>query len=465
MTLARIGLGTVTLALLARARTPVDREDWGRIALLGTVWMAIPLTLFPIAQQWIDSSVAGMINGAMPIFAAAWSAYLLRRLPGWRQMLGIGIGFLGIVLVFLPELQASADTALGALVALFAVTFYGLATNLAVPLQQKYGAAPVVLRAQLVALLLVLPFGLWQLGESTWSWESALAMIPLGVLGTGLAIVLMATLAGRVGAPRASIAIYFLPLVAVVLGVVVLGETRGADGAGGCGPGPGGRLDRLPPRALRNAGRRSADPRACARSVDPERSMQRGALPFGQALRGLAQDDHAQHVVLGDVVLVDGAHELALEHDADAVRQVEDVVDVVADEEDADALALQLKDEVADLRRLRRAEGRRRLVHDEDLGVEVDGAGDGHRLTLAAGERLHRRLEVLEAGVEPAHHLSSRRLHGRVVQRAQAGHELPAQEDVGGGIHVVGQGQGLVDGLDAVASWRRAGCRCGPARR
>ena len=50
-------------------------------------------------------------------------------------------------------------------------------------------------------------------------------MIPLGVLGTGLAIVLMATLAGRVGAPRASIAIYFLPLVAVVLGVVVLGET------------------------------------------------------------------------------------------------------------------------------------------------------------------------------------------------------------------------------------------------
>ena len=225
ITLARIGLGTATLALLARARTPVDREDWGRIALLGTVWMAIPLTLFPIAQQWIDSSVAGMINGAMPIFAAAWSAYLLRRLPGWRQLLGIGVGFLGIVLVFLPELQASADTALGALVAMFAVTFYGLATNLAVPLQQKYGAAPVVLRAQLVALLLVLPFGLWQLGESTWSWESVLAMIPLGVLGTGLAIVLMATLAGRVGAPRASIAIYFLPLVAVALGIIVLGET------------------------------------------------------------------------------------------------------------------------------------------------------------------------------------------------------------------------------------------------
>jgi drug/metabolite transporter (DMT)-like permease len=225
VTLARIGLGTAALAIFARARTPVEREDWGRIALLGAVWTAIPLTLFPIAQQWIDSGVAGMINGAMPIFAVAWSTYLLHRLPGRRQLAGIGLGFVGIVLVFIPELQTSADTALGALLALGAVTFYGLATNLAVPLQQKYGAPPVVLRAQLVALLLVLPLGLWQLQDSTWLWESALAMVPLGVLGTGLAIVLMATLAGRVGAPRASIAIYFLPIVAVVLGVAVLGES------------------------------------------------------------------------------------------------------------------------------------------------------------------------------------------------------------------------------------------------
>jgi drug/metabolite transporter (DMT)-like permease len=224
VTLARIGLGTAALALFARSRARVEREDWGRIALLGAVWTGIPLTLFPIALQWIDSGVAGMINGAMPIFAVAWSTYLLRRLPGRRQVIGIGVGFAGIVLVFIPELQTSADTALGALLALGAVAFYGLATNLAVPLQQKYGAPPVVLRAQLVALLMVLPLGVWQLPSSTWSWEAALAMVPLGVLGTGLAIVLMATLAGRVGAPRASIAIYFLPIVAVILGVVVLGE-------------------------------------------------------------------------------------------------------------------------------------------------------------------------------------------------------------------------------------------------
>jgi drug/metabolite transporter (DMT)-like permease len=225
ITLARVALGAGTVVLFRRARAPIDRDDWPRVAVLGVVWMAVPLLLFPIAQQWISSSVTGMINGAMPIFAAAWATYLLRRLPGWRQLLGIGLGFVGIVLVFVPELEAGEDELLGASLALLAVVFYGLAANLSVPLSQKYGSLPVILRAQLVALLIVAPIGLWQLPGSEWSAASALAMIPLGVLGTGAAFALMATLTGRVGGARASIAIYFLPLVAIVLGVIVLSET------------------------------------------------------------------------------------------------------------------------------------------------------------------------------------------------------------------------------------------------
>jgi drug/metabolite transporter (DMT)-like permease len=50
-------------------------------------------------------------------------------------------------------------------------------------------------------------------------------MIPLGALGTGLAFVLMGTLVGRVGGPRGSVAIYFVPIVAVILGVLVRGDT------------------------------------------------------------------------------------------------------------------------------------------------------------------------------------------------------------------------------------------------
>jgi drug/metabolite transporter (DMT)-like permease len=224
VTMARVGLGAATLALFRQSRAPIDPGDRRRVALLGMIWIAIPLTLFPIAQQWIDSSVAGMLNGGMPIAAAAWATILLRRIPGWRQLLGIAIGFAGILAIFLPEMQDSSATTLGAALVIVAVVLYGLSANLAVPLQQRYGALPVLFRAQLAALVLVVPLGVIQIPGSTWQWNSALTMIPLGALSTGLAFVLISILVGRVGGTRGSVAIYFVPVVAIALGVLVLGE-------------------------------------------------------------------------------------------------------------------------------------------------------------------------------------------------------------------------------------------------
>lgn len=222
--LLRVGLGAATLALFPRARRAVPREDLPRIAFLGIIWIGIPFLLFPIAQQHVDSSVAGMLNGAMPVATAAWATLLLRRLPGRVQLLGIAVGFVGIVLVFLPELRESQASAFGAILLVVAVLLYGLSTNLVVPLQQRHGSLPVILRAQLSALVLIVPVGLSQLGRSSFELLPVLAMVPLGVLGTGLALVGMATLAGRVGSTRGSIAIYVVPVVAIVLGVTVLSE-------------------------------------------------------------------------------------------------------------------------------------------------------------------------------------------------------------------------------------------------
>ncbi|HEV2905714.1 MAG TPA: DMT family transporter [Actinomycetota bacterium] len=225
VTLLRIALGTATVAIARRARRPVAREDWGRIAVLGLVWMAAPLLLFPIAQQWIDSSLAGMLNGAMPLFAALTAAVLLRRAPRTVQVIGLVLGFTGVIAIAWPAVQGASVTALGAALVILATVFYGIAANLTVPLQQKYGALAVVLRAQLVALLAVLPFGLAALPGSSFQWSSALAMVPLGVGGTGLAFLAMATLVGRAGATRGAVAIYFIPVEATLLGVIVRDES------------------------------------------------------------------------------------------------------------------------------------------------------------------------------------------------------------------------------------------------
>jgi drug/metabolite transporter (DMT)-like permease len=221
----RIALGALSLALVSRTRRAVSREDWPRIVLIGIIWMSAPLLLFPVAQDLgISSSVAGMLNGAMPLFAALFAALLLKQMPAGRQVAGLLVGFGGVVLVTLPSASGDSNTALGAGLLILATALYGLAANLTVPLQQRYGALPVVFRAQLVAVVALLPAGLWSLPGSHFTWPSALSMVVLGVFGSGVAFVAMAVLVGRAGATRGAVAIYFIPVVALILGVTVRGE-------------------------------------------------------------------------------------------------------------------------------------------------------------------------------------------------------------------------------------------------
>lgn len=221
----RLALGAATLALVPKARRPVDRGDLPHIAILSLTWMAIPFFLFPLAEQRISSALAGMMNGAVPLFAALFASLMLKRMPGRYQLAGLVVGFGGVIAIAWPALGGARVTTVGVLLVLLAVILYGLSINLAVPLQQRYGALPLLLRAQLFALAAMAPVAAVQLPGSEWSWPSALATLPLGVFGTGLAFVAMTTLAGRAGATRGTVAIYFLPVVAIALGVVFRDET------------------------------------------------------------------------------------------------------------------------------------------------------------------------------------------------------------------------------------------------
>lgn len=225
ITFLRVALGAATLGFFRKARTRVERADLPAIALLGVLWMAAPLLLFPIAQQWIDSSLAGMINGGVPIVAALIAALIARRSPPPVTIIGIAIGFAGVVAVSWPAVQGSRSTALGTGLVILATTFYGIAINIAVPLQRKYGTLPVLLRAQLVALALTVGPGVIAVPDSSFDWASLGAMVPLGCLGTGLAFGWMGTLIGRVGATRSSVTIYFVPVIAIVLGAVFRDES------------------------------------------------------------------------------------------------------------------------------------------------------------------------------------------------------------------------------------------------
>lgn len=225
VTWLRVGFGAAFMALLPQARrTSIPTEDRIRVRSLGALWIALPLTLFPIAQQWIDSAVAGMLNGAMPIFTAVLATILLKTLPGRLQLIGLLIGFAGIIAIALPSAGKGSTAAIGVILVLIATVCYAFAVNIVAPLQQTHGALAVIARAQWVAVLLVTPYGIYGLMNSSFAWPSLFAMLAVGFLGTGLAFVMMAKLAGSVGPTRSAFITYVIPVVALVLGVIFRGE-------------------------------------------------------------------------------------------------------------------------------------------------------------------------------------------------------------------------------------------------
>lgn len=220
VTLLRVGLGAAILNVLPGGRIKIDRTDRVAMLAVSVLWVGVPFTLFPIAEQHINSAVTGLLNGATPMFVALFAALFFGRRTSGPQLIGVGVGFGGIILISAPSLGEGSTQAAGVGLVLLATVCYGLATNLVVPLQLKYGSRAVMGRMLALATLWTLPFGLSSLSGSTAELRPAVAVSVLGLVGTGLAFLLMGSLVGRVGATRASFITYLIPVVALALGVV-----------------------------------------------------------------------------------------------------------------------------------------------------------------------------------------------------------------------------------------------------
>lgn len=224
VTFLRFVFGFLTLALVPRARAPVQGSDRVSILWLGVVWLAFPMSMFPHAEQSVSSALTGMLNGALPLFATGIASVMARKAPSRTAMAGLLVGLGGAVLMAITGLGGGKNSAKGVLLITAALFSYGWAINLARPLQQRNGALPVVWRALGVALVLTAPLGIPAVMAARWSVRPLLAVLALGILGTAVANVVMAIAAGRLGAARSSATSFLIPAVAFGLGVTVRGE-------------------------------------------------------------------------------------------------------------------------------------------------------------------------------------------------------------------------------------------------
>src|SRR5919109_2588095 len=74
ITFIRLFVGFLALAFFPAARKAIDRSAWPGIALLGVIWFAFPLSMFPFAEQRVSSALTGMLNGVSPLFTAIVAA-------------------------------------------------------------------------------------------------------------------------------------------------------------------------------------------------------------------------------------------------------------------------------------------------------------------------------------------------------------------------------------------------------
>ena len=213
--------GMVALFLVPGSRNKIAREHWPKIWVLGLIWMALPFFLFPIAERTVASSIAGMMNGALPVVVIVVTSVWMRTKPSTQRIVAVLVGFLGIVLIAVPSIKegTSAD-ARGVFYLLAALMCYAVALNIARPLQAIYPPATLMLRVVMISTVLSAPLGLYSLRTTTFTFALLGATFVLGALGSGIAFLLFGTLLTRTGTVRAMIPTYFTPIVGTLLGVL-----------------------------------------------------------------------------------------------------------------------------------------------------------------------------------------------------------------------------------------------------
>lgn len=223
-------LGLVVVMVAQRRSLPRDRRTILKFIFMGIFNTVIPFLLITWGETRIDSSLASILNGTVPLFTIVIAHFWLHdeKITGPR-LAGLIVGFVGVVVLVVQDFDPGAlqGNLLGQLAVLLASISY--ATALTFSRRYLRGTKPVV---QSTMILVVATAAMWivtpaadrsvVLPSTPLTW---LAITWLGVLGLCVAYLLFFYLNNVWGPTRASLVTYVFPVVGVVLGIIFLNET------------------------------------------------------------------------------------------------------------------------------------------------------------------------------------------------------------------------------------------------
>jgi len=230
LVLSRLVLGAavlVAVAAIRRVALPRDGTVWGHLAGAALFGNVLPFLLLSYGERTAGAGIAGVLIGATPLLTLtiAYAALSAERATA-RKVIGLVVGFLGILLVLAPWQNAGGSIG-GELACFGAAISYATSFVYVRKFLSPRGIAPLSLAAGqlLVAVLLqALVSPLLQWGDVQLTGRVVASIVLLGVLSTGLAYVLYFRLIADIGATSASAVNYVVPIAAVVVGVLFLGE-------------------------------------------------------------------------------------------------------------------------------------------------------------------------------------------------------------------------------------------------
>jgi len=222
--------GVIRLLILGWRREGLPRAGriWLHLAVAAFLFNVLPFVLFAYGETRTTSVLAGIWNATTPLFTLPLAALVLPAMrPGRSQVAGVGIGFIGVLIVLGVWRGFGGSAFAGNIACLGAALCYGLAypytrRNLSGRLESTIALAAGQVLCGVVELGVVTPFVTSM--PSSLPLKVTGSLLALGMLGTGIAYVLNYSIIRDAGPTAASTVTYLVPLVSTAVGVAVLGE-------------------------------------------------------------------------------------------------------------------------------------------------------------------------------------------------------------------------------------------------
>jgi drug/metabolite transporter (DMT)-like permease len=226
----RVLIGSVVLLaiiLVNKQGLPRDRRTWWLFAFMGVFNALIPFGLIAWGEQSIPSGLAAILNATMPLFTFILAAIFDHERVTVGRILGMVIGFGGILIITLPQLASGFVASVwGELAVIVAAASYALATVFA--RRNLHHVKPITASFGQIAMgcLFLIPFAM---SEHPWTIHPSLiaiiALLVLSIVGTALAYLIYYRLLQEGGATLASLVTFITPLFGVFYGFLFLSET------------------------------------------------------------------------------------------------------------------------------------------------------------------------------------------------------------------------------------------------